>query len=506
MAAVLAVAGVVALVVAAMSDSAPGVSAPEAVVPVNATAGDQGDISANNSPTLTQNPERPANLVVVNRVDSPRYTCGFHVSQDGGARWSSRPLPIPRGEQPKCFGPDAAFGADGTLYVSYVTLAGRTNEPNALWLVRSTDGGRTVSAPERVSGPLSFQVRVTTDPRRPQRVYLSWLQPEEIGLALFTGADNRIVVVRSDDGGRTFGRPVRASDQSRRRVLAPSPAVGPDGELYVLYLDVQDDRLDYEGGHGSRGGAPYEGHFSLVLGRSTDAGASWQESLVDDTIVPTRRFIAFLPPTPSLAVDPGDGRIYVAFEDGRERPSDVRLWTLEPGAEQWDGPTKVNDTGSEDGSTQYLPKLAVAPDGRLDVAYYDRRDDPNDRLNHVSLQVSSDGGETFTESERLTDRSFDSRIGTGSEQGMPDIGSRLGMVSQSSAAAVVWTDTRGGTVDSNKQDIAFARAAVESSGGLSSSARDVLRWGGIALLVAAAMLLVLAARRKPAAATESVSA
>lgn len=494
----LALLGVIALVASGLSDGRPDVNAPDAVVPVNASAGDQGDISANNSPTLAQNPRRPANLVVVNRVDSPRYTCGFHVSQDGGARWSSNTLPIPRGEQPKCFAPDAAFAADGTLYVSYVTLAGRTNEPNALWLARSADGGRTVSAPRRVSGPLSFQARVTTDPQRPERVYLSWLQPEEIGLALFTGTDNRIVVARSDDGGRSFRRPVRASDQSRRRVLAPSPAVGPDGELYVLYLDVQDDRLDYEGGHGSRGGAPYQGHFSLVLGRSTDDGATWQESLVDDTIVPTRRFIAFLPPTPSLAVDQDDGTIYVAFEDGRERPSDVRLWTLERGAEQWEGPVRVNDTRSDDGSTQYLPKLAVAPGGRLDVAYYDRRDDPNDRLNDVSLQSSSDGGETFTASETLTDRSFDSRIGTGSEQGIPDIGSRLGMVSQPSAASVVWTDTRAGTVDSNKQDIAFARAAVESSGGLSSSARDLLRWGGIALLIAALALLAIATRRRPA--------
>ncbi|HEV2784974.1 MAG TPA: sialidase family protein [Solirubrobacteraceae bacterium] len=497
-AAALAAAGAVALVSSTTFDDAPDVKSPAAVVPVNESARDQGDISANNSPTLAQNPERRANLVVVNRVDTPAYTCGFHVSHDGGSQWSSRSIPIPRGEQPKCFAPDAAFAADGTLYISYVTLAGRTNAPNALWLTRSTDGGRTLSAPRRVSGPLSFQVRITTDPRRPERLYLTWLQPEDIGLALFTGSDNQIVVARSDDGGRSFRPRVRASDQSRRRVLAPSPAVGLDGELYVLYLDVQDDRLDYEGGHGSRGGAPYQGHFSLVLGRSTDAGATWQESLVDDTIVPTRRFIAFLPPTPSLAVDPRSGRIFVAFEDGREPPSDVRLWSLEPGAEEWDGPSRVNDTPSKDGSTQYLPKLAVAPDGRLDIAYYDRRDDPRDRLNDVSLQSSADNGETFTSRVRLTDESFDSRVGTGSDVGLPDIGSRLGMVSQSSAASVVWTDTRAGTEASNKQDIAFAQAPVESSE--PSSARDTLRWGGIALLLVAAGLLAVQARRRPASA------
>lgn len=496
-AAALAIAAVIALVASMTLDGELEVASPGSVVPVNAGASDPSDISANNSPALARNPERPANLVVVNRVDTPRYTCGIHVSQDGGARWSSRSIAIPRGEQPKCFAPDAAFAADGTLYVSYVTLAGRTNEPNALWLARSTDGGRTLSSPRRVSGPLSFQVRVVTDPRRSQRVYVTWLQPEEIGLALFTGADNRIVVARSDDGGRSFGAPVRISDQARQRVLAPSPAVGPDGELYVLFLDLQDDRLDYEGGHGSRGGAPYEGHFSLVLGRSTDGGETWQESLVDDTIVPTRRFIAFLPPTPSLAVDRRSGRIFVAFEDGRERPSDVRLWWLDRGADAWDGPTRVNDTPANDRSTQYLPKLDVAPDGRLDVAYYDRREDRADRRNHVSLQSSSDGGATFTSHVRLTDRSFDARIGAGSEMGLPDIGSRLGMVSRSSSAAVVWTDTRAGTISSNKQDIAFAEASVTSSGGLSPAVRHVLRYGAIGLMLAAVGLLVVQARRRP---------
>ena len=496
LAGLLAVAGIVAIVASTQFDGSMELEPVGAPAPVNAGARDPGDISANNSPTLGENPRRPENLAVVNRVDSPRYTCGLHVSQDGGARWQRLELPIPRGEQPKCFGPDLAFAADGTLYVSYVTLAGRTNEPHALWLVRSTDGGRTLSRPLRVSGPLTFQVRLASDPARPERLYLTWLQPDMIGLYLFSGPNNRIVVTRSDDGGRSFSKPVRVSDQSRQRVLAPSAAVGPDGALYVLYLDVGDDRLDYEGGHGSRGGNPYSGRFSLVLGRSTDAGATWLESVVDDGVVPTRRFIPFLPPTPSLAIDKRSGRLFVAFEDGRRRPSDVYVWSLPKGAADWQGPVRVNDTGAGDRSWQYLPKIAVAPDGRLDVTYYDRRADRADRRNHVSLQSSGDGGRTFTPHVTLTDSSFDSQIGAGSENGLPDIGSRLGLVARDSRVLAVWTDTRAGTVDSNKQDIGFAQAAVARSDGLPSGARAALRFGGIALLLVAAGL-VLAPRLRP---------
>lgn len=495
---VLGVAGALALAAAAVLDAGPSSQAPAAAIPVNAGSRDPSDISANNSPTLTQNPRWPDNLAVVNRVDAPRYTCGLHVSEDRGARWSRVQIPIPPGEEDKCYAPDATFAADGTLYVSYVTLRGTGNQPHAVWITRSSDGGRTLAAPRRVAGPLAFQVRLTTDPRRPRRVYLTWLQPEDVGLYLFAADDNRIVVARSDDGGRSFGSPVRASDRLRQRVLAPSAAVGPDGELYVLYLDVGEDRLDYEGGHGSNGGAPYGGRFSLVLGRSTDRGATWQESLVDDGIVPTRRFIAFLPPFPSLAVDRSSGRVYAAFEDGRDSPSDVLLWSLARGARDWTGPRRVNDTASADRTTQYLPKVAVAPGGRVDVAYYDRRADPRDRLNHVSIQSSTDAGRSFTPHVRLTDRSFDSRIGVGSERGLPDIGSRLGLVSRSDAAFAAWTDTRAGTVDSNKQDIAFARATITTQGGLSDPARSGLRYGGIALLLAALGLLLASARRREA--------
>jgi len=62
------------------------------------------------------------------------------------------------------------------------------------------------------------------------------------------------------------------SNSTRERVLAPQPAIGPKGELYVLYLDVKDDRLDYEGLHDGAGGKPYDGEWELVLGRSEDRG------------------------------------------------------------------------------------------------------------------------------------------------------------------------------------------------------------------------------------------
>ena len=91
----------------------------------------------------------------------------MHVSFDGGGRWTQTAIPAPAGEEPKCFAPDAAFSSDGTLYVSYVTLKGRANSPNAVWISRSSDGGKTLSPPVRTPlGKNAFQVRMTADPTR----------------------------------------------------------------------------------------------------------------------------------------------------------------------------------------------------------------------------------------------------------------------------------------------------------------------------------------------------
>lgn len=458
-------------------------------VPVDPGSRDPADISANNSPTLARDPRRPEVLAVVNRIDSPDYSCALHVSRDRGEHWSRVAVPIAPGAGRKCFAPDVTFASDGTLYMSYVTLRGNGNEPGAAWVVRSEDGGRTLSEPVRAAGPLTFQVRVASDPRRPRRLYLTWLQPTMVGLYLFGGSGNRIQVSRSEDRGRSWGRPVAVSEPKRLRVLAPEPAVGPDGALYVLYLDVGGDRLDYEAAHGGFGGAPYGGRFALVLGRSTDAGATWNESLVDDGVVPTRRFLAFLPPSPSLAIDPDSGRIYAAFEDARSSPSDVYVWSLSRGDRVWKGPVRVNDTPARDQSWQYLPVIAMAPGGRLDVAYYDRRDDRTNRRNDVSVQSSFDGGRSFGSHVTITDRSFDARVGSGSERGLADLGSHIGLASDSSAILTAWTDTRAGTIASNKQDIAFAEAAVTQTRHLSSAARSGLRYGGIALLLGALALL-----------------
>ena len=467
--------------------------------PVNVSARQASDTSAHNSPTLVRNPVRPEDLAVSSRIDTPAFSCALHVSHDGGATWSQTAIPRPAEEQSKCFAPDVAFSADGTLYLSFVTLAGRGNVPHAVWLSTSTDGGRTLSAPKRVHGPLAFQVRLAADPVRPRRLYMTWLQAADVGVLKFTGPGNPIQITRSDDGGSSWQRPVRVSSPARGRVIAPAPVVARDGTAYVLYLDVGQDRLDYEGGHRGRGGPPYPGPTTLVLARSRDAGATWGESVVGRGLVPIKRFLVFLPEFPSVAVA-RDGRVYAAYHSAGLGSPDVWLWSLAPGASAWSAPVRVNDTRRGDGTAQYLPKLAVAPDGRLDVLYYDRRADRRNLLNEVSLQSSFDDGRTFSPAIRLSSRPSDSRIGFGAKEGLPDLGSRLALISTNRAALGLWTDTRAGVAATQKQDLAAAAVSIDDPPRLSGAAKAVLRYGGVlcGLLGIALLAFVLTRRQSPA--------
>ena len=497
----LVAAGIGAIIVSSSYDTPRTARALGQNLAVNDGASNPLDLNANNSPTLVRNPLESGNLVVTNRIDSPSYSCALQVSFDGGGRWTQTAIPAPRGEEPKCFASDAAFSSDGTLYVSYVTLKGRANAPNAVWISRSSDGGKTLSPPVKTPlEPRSFQVRITADPRAPKRIFLTWLMADELGLYTFANTGNPIMAVRSDDGGVNWNEPTRVSSGTRSRVVAPSPAAGArPGELNVLYLDLGDDVLDYGGGHRGRGGPPYDGTWQLVLARSTDNGATWKESVVDDAIKPTERFIVFTPAFPSIAVDPDSGRVYAAFHDARSGDADVLLWSLPAGGGDWSGPVRVNDTPKGDATSQYLPEVAVAPNGRVDVMYYDRRADKTNVLNEVSLQASYDDGKTFLPRVKLSDRASSSRIGFGQERNLADLGSRLALISTDEAAYGVWTDTRNGSRQTAKQDLGRGVVAFNDPPRLSSAAKTALVIGGIALiLIGLAVALMTAARsRRP---------
>jgi len=505
-----AVAAVVGLVVMAVAVAV--LTAPKgASVGPNVLVNRPGIVDVSNSPKVTHNPTRDSNLVVSFRIDRPGYSAGLYWTDDGGATWTPTTLQVPAGVEgcaatatkggPCPFGPDVAFGRDGTLYVLYVSLRGNGNDPSHMWFSTSTDGGRTLAPPIQVAGELTFQPRLVLDPNGP--VYLTWLQAFGTGNLSFTTPVPYVVASRTDDRGKTFSAPVRVSDESRTRVGAASPAVDSKGRLSVLYHDYKQNQRDFSGLPGPADDQP----TTLVVSSSSDGGKTFSPGVeVDTGVVGTRRFLIYLPESPQLAAGPGDS-LYATWADGRGGDDDVFLRRSSDGGRTWAPAVKVNDNG-KDGTAQFLPKVDVSTDGRVNVLFLDGRNDPAKKiLLDAYLATSTDGGRTF-KNVRLSDRSFDSTIGpTFGEEYGTDFGTKLGLTSgKGGKVFAAWTDTREGTPATGRQDVAFASVSLGSGRSGLPAALVV----ALLLVIGAVTMFTVRARRKglpptPAPATSQVT-
>ncbi|MGH9356128.1 MAG: sialidase family protein, partial [Terriglobia bacterium] len=154
-------------------------------------------------------------------------------------------------------------------------------------------------------------------------------------------------------------------------------AVGPDGTLYVVWTD------------GSR----------IALAESQDGGR---------TFAPPRTIIHTAPAFftvegvsrsngfPQIATDPRDGRLYVTWSDYRNGEVDVFCSSSADHGRTWTPAVRVNSDPAHDGEDHFFQWLAVDPiTGAANVIFYDRRGDPDNQRQIVSLARSTDGGKSF---------------------------------------------------------------------------------------------------------------
>jgi hypothetical protein len=357
-------------------------------------------------------------------------------------------------------------------------------------------------------------VRLAIDPSVGSngRLYLVWLQSSVAApLGGLAEVVNPILVAHSDDGGHTFSKPVTVSEPARRHSVAPAVAVGPDHAVHVAYYDLGDDNRDYQGLEGP----PWDGTWSIVMTSSTDRGATFSPGVVvTDAIVPPGRvMLIYTMAAPGLGAGPS-GSAYVAWPDNRQAGGpDVLLARSTNGGASWEPARRLNDNPPGGAPVSHeLPRIGVAPDGRVDVAFLDRRNDPENLRNDVYLTWSADGGATFGPNVRVTSESSDSRIGQGyripSAVGLVEIGSRLAVASRDGDALLAWPDMRNSSIGTNEQDVFAATVAMPGVGTASgrSTVASSGSGGGNGLAVGAAaaagaaavlvVLLVLRARRR----------
>jgi hypothetical protein len=343
---------------AGCSSSAPSTARLRAIAGENlpATANNSVDPIAFNSPGLAIDPTEPRFVAMAHRVDSPDFSCGLQVSGDGGRRFGpANPIPtLPEGVE-KCYAPEVDFDRKGNLYFLFVGLHTLGNTPLGVYLTISTDRARTFSIPRQVLGPSNFGVRMAIDRSSGSRgrIHLAWLAANtDPGIGSLPTPPNPVMSSYSDDGGRTFSKPLQVSDPRRQLVVAPFMALGPGHRVSVGYYDLGADQRDYHGLEGPTWDEPW----SIVVATSTNGGRTFSTgSLVDDHVVPTERvLLIFTMPPPSMVID-RKGHIVVAWHDARNGDWDVFTRSSTDGGRTWSVARRVNDDPTGNGASRLPP-------------------------------------------------------------------------------------------------------------------------------------------------------
>lgn len=446
-------------------------------------------VRAHSSPRLARNPEN-GELVIVEADVRGDLKCKVHISTDDGRSWfpggdmMTKPDPIcaPGAE----YGPLAspAFGTDGVLYIAYTAGPdlgmGRDNTPRSLYLARSTDSGRTFTKSVVFDAPdgnkdraLNKGPTLAVDPSDSDRVYVGWRQ------GVFRGAKEKLKsnVAASADGGKTFGPPVDLTDD--RGGDYPVITVDGDGVVHAVYWT-----REYPPGDNPNG---QDGPVRPIrYSRSTDQGKTFSPA---KDIDPGSQEA----PRPGVLVaDPNSKAVYLAWHGHEEEMNAGDDFTGDyetffraslDGGDTW-GDRKVlnNDKGAAPVG-QFHPNIAIAPNGRVDVAWYDGRLSPAEPavgsddeagFQDVFYTSSSDKGATFGPNVRITDRSIDRSIGVYSN-GI-DSKTNVGIASTDDEVYFAWQDSRNANRELQPEDIYTAAYALDEDKLAVASSSTVPRW------------------------------
>ena len=238
----------------------------------------------------------------------------------------------------------------------------------------------------------------------------------------------------------------------------------------------------------------------LALSKSTDGGRTWATSLAlpfgyeNATGGPAGAY-------PQMVVAP-TGALHLIYNRNPTPDlagaSEVYHRASYDGGKTWTDPKVLGDDDPKTYAGQYFPNLSVAPNGRIDVAWWDTRDTPGQRFNDVYYAYSNDDGKTWSKNQRISDRSVDRRLGI---WGLNyDIASQPGVASTNEYAIFGWDDTRNSDaaftdnayLGGGLQDLYIAAAQFEAIGtGSSKTAKMIL--AGVVGLLAVGLILIMAA-------------
>jgi hypothetical protein len=349
-----------------------------------------------------------------------KLNAAYYTSTDGGLTWRNGHVPSGgfwTGDPGVAFdstGGKAYFSTVGLIVPSFNSHCGNggCGGTGDIQVSRSDDGGETFGAPVIVQrarpdiiGPDKPSLAVDTHKSLPTRdnIYVTWTQ-----YCCRSYQDNPIYFSVSKDAGKTFSTPKEISGTNPTLCTFSSSsepwdgrcreddnsqiAVGPDGTIYVSFLNNQVDIND-----------PTRPQILVV--RSTDGGLTWSSPVrAGDIIHGGEEDIGLLSNTQlgfnclqSMAVDPRNSTLYIVWPDNRNGTidntnADVFLVESTDRGATWSSPQIVSAAPGD----QFFPWVAVSPsDGTVNVSFMDRSYDPASTKYGMTLARLRPGTSTF---------------------------------------------------------------------------------------------------------------
>jgi hypothetical protein len=393
-------------------------------------------------PSVEVDPKDPRHIVVTDANMTAAH-CTFHVTFDGGKEWTDGVFQVPPGYT-GCkinggsgghvpTGPNGvAFGPSGTIYATFGSALGDDATRESVMLGTSTDGGKSFTV-RPVSRPLADnigyarpQMSAAAAPDGRDRVLISFWQCRDRSFC------DQALFVRSDDGGMTFTEPVIFNDQPAGQIPS-APIQAPDGVIYATFARRFAD-----------------GPSDLFLARSTDGGTTFTYTRIESQPQIGNQY-----DPGKIALDPRSGALYVVFTDARLGRQQVVFRRSDDKGTTWSAPLGLSPDQAATGEAR-SPTISVAPNGRIDIAYYRSRSTGIDDVYWVS---SSDGGVRFVHRQvndsPIQRTKYTEAIGNWYP---PDV------ASTDDAAFVAWSDTKNADQVSNTQDVLLRRMQPTGAG------------------------------------------
>jgi hypothetical protein len=380
-------------------------------------------------PALAVNPRDPQDLLGATQDINPHPgpAPGSFASHDGGKSWSDNGLlPLPAGDH---VGGDVtvAFNRAGTGFV--LSHAGPGGfDVNRLLLWRTDDGGRHFDKPTVVfngHGLVIDHPSLAVDTTTGPHAG-SIYATWTAGVAARFPLGSRLYLSRSRDGGKTFSR-ARTIVQFRVQFPAvPVASVDGSGGLHILVTV----------GSGDPYHPPFR-PFARVLLSSTDGGQSFgspQRLAAEPVFLPLRGIT-----TANIgAIASYKRATYVAIAGSHGGATDILVWRSTDGGGSWHRVAAISPVPGI-ASQCFQPQLAISARGTVYLSYLAIK---NRRVT-VYVAHSTDHRAAFTSSRQISSSSFNPRFGdkTRSPE-IPWIGDYQALAAGSHAIYAVWTDTR----------------------------------------------------------------